>query len=125
MNRRGFERRLIDARCTIRYLAPDGQTVLEVVGTTIDVSRGGLGILVGVSLRRGTPVHLSILGQDGKVTNLTGEIRFTRQINSACNSVGVRFRKLTDDRLTPTSQPADTSDSDPRPPAQEAGVRNE
>ena len=122
MNKREFDRQSLRAQCTVRYVAPDGKSVLETVGATHDVSRGGIGIVAKLSLRRQTPVHLSVIGPEGKVTILTGEVKFSKLIERNVYLIGVQFRALDDDRLTPASEPTHACDSAAPSFEQEPGV---
>ena len=106
MNKRSADRRMLRSHCTLRYFAPDGESVLESVGKARDVSRGGIAIVTDVGLKRRAAVHLQVHSSDGRLSTLTGEVRFSRKLGEKLFLIGVKFRELDDGRLTPSAESA-------------------
>ncbi len=106
MNIRDFERRRLDAQVVIRYVALDGRSVEQVIGRTLDISRGGLGVRAKLSLRRQTPVYLSVTDTDGNTTNFTGMVAHSRPDDEGAYLIGIQLCKIRDERLLRMLDPA-------------------
>ena len=99
MGKREFERKHLNVSCVVRYVSLDGRSVERVVGTTLDVSRGGIGIRAKLSLRRHTPVHLCLTLRERKTANFTGVITYSRAGDQGQYLLGVQFCKIDDERV--------------------------
>ena len=99
MDKREFERRHLNAQCVVRYAALDDRSIEEATGMTLNVCRGGLGLLANLSLRRGTEVHVYVWTEDGRSSHFTGAITHSLPDNKDRYVIGVQFCRVSDERL--------------------------
>jgi hypothetical protein len=101
-DKRAAERRRLTIACKIRYLAPDGASVLTIDGHTRDVSVEGIGFIAQRHFRRSTPLHMMISANANKAKCLTGIVVYSRVVRDGMYLTGIRFApreiaKLTED----------------------------
>ncbi len=89
LNSRLRERFRFRMRCTVRYLGPDGSSVLETSGGTRDISTTGLGLITRCRFAPGTGLHVVVSLPLGRSTDLTGRVVFARLIRWGWYHVGM------------------------------------
>lgn len=94
--RRGWRARRFACRvlCRVRELGGASRVVLE--GQTVNISGGGLALLVGRALERGARVEVLLPSPDGSGIRLTGEVAHSRRVLSGTYEVGVRLERVTE-----------------------------
>lgn len=103
-NRRDHSRRSFRASCVVRYLAVFGSEVLEVEGSTRDLSRGGIGLVIREPLPLDTEVYVTVELATDRSVDLQGRVVFSQQIQPRWRLLGVRFGPV-DKRLCPVLRP--------------------
>ena len=119
--KRNVDRRKLQTSCRVHHLAHDETTVLTMVGTTRDISLGGMGFVASEHLARGRPVLVTITISDNKAKHLTGTVAYSRCIREGWYLIGVKFGPV-DGKLTASiSQKAADDAPSPGGPANEPG----
>lgn len=87
--------------CEVRFIGPDGESVLYTLGRTREVAAGGLSFLSRQHFARrcGIVVTLSLSG--GKVRSLSARVVYSRWLREGWYLTGVQFCAAEDPRLDP------------------------
>ncbi|MGQ9651646.1 MAG: HEAT repeat domain-containing protein [Phycisphaerae bacterium] len=87
--------------CEVRFIGPDGESVLYTLGRTREVAAGGLSFLSRQHFARrcGILVTLSLSG--GKIRSLSARVVYSRWLREGWYLTGVRFGAAEDPRLDP------------------------
>ncbi|UCE58753.1 MAG: HEAT repeat domain-containing protein [Phycisphaerales bacterium] len=90
-DKRRATRRRVRLPCTVRFLMPDGETVLTMEAHTRDISRSGLGFVTRKHFTRSAPVLIVIESHKGKPRKLTGKVAYSRVVQENWYLTGVEF----------------------------------
>jgi hypothetical protein len=77
--------------CRVRELEVAGVAVLT--GQTVNISRGGLALLVAQALQTGARVEVLLPCPQGEGVRVTGEVAHCRRVLSGTFEVGVRLER--------------------------------
>ena len=92
-NRRNFERRALECACDIHLIGPDESVLAPFRGGCVDISRGGLGLLVPRLLHVGTELFVVLRGPKTRAERpLFGVVRSIGYFEGLGHRVGVQFR---------------------------------
>lgn len=98
-NKRAEQRRRIALPCTVRYVGPDGTTVLAAPAKSRDISLRGLAFVAQAHFRRGVPILVVMPLPGGQVKHLTGSVVHSRPVKDGWCLTGVKMAPLGDQRL--------------------------
>ena len=107
--KRNAQRRQLRVACTIRYVAPDGASVVTSQGVVRDIGQSGLSFVSRDHLMRGKPLQIVLAVTSERSTSVTGAVVYSRIIRDEWHLTGVRFEACSDDRITDVAQDKESS----------------
>ena len=120
--KRNVDRRKLQTSCRVHHFSPDGTAVVTTVGTTRDISLGGMGFVTNKHFARGRPVLVMIAVSDDNTKHLTGKVVYSRCIREGWYLTGIKFGPVDDTKLTASSPQKTADDALPADgPAGESG----
>lgn len=89
--------------CRVRELGGASPTVQ--MGQAVNISGGGLALLVARAMVQGTRVEVLLLSSQAESNRVTGEVAHSRRVLSGTFEVGVRLQRVHVDASVPRSSP--------------------
>lgn len=99
--KRASARRPVRTPCEVRFIAPDGETVLYTMGKTREISAGGLSFIGREHFTRRTPLLITISVLPGRNRSLPARVVYSRSVREGWFLTGVQFGAVSDERLAP------------------------
>jgi len=93
-------RRSFRTTCRIVCRSPDSKGILRTVGTTRDLSKGGLCFISRRHFMRKSPLGITVVMPNNEMKHLTGHVVYSRQAREGWYLTGVQFGVVNDVRLT-------------------------
>jgi len=101
--KRSHVRRPMRTFCEIRFIGPDGETVLYTVGKSREISAGGMSLLSREHFARHAHVLVTLSVLPGKRRSLPAKVVYSRAVRERWYLTGVQFAPSSDDRLSAES----------------------
>jgi HEAT repeats/PilZ domain len=99
--KRTHERKKLRVACEVRFIGPDGDTVLSAQSRTREVSMGGMSYVSRQHFRRQTQVLVSLAPSAAPPKRLPGVVVYSRRLREGWFLTGLKFIRAQDARLSP------------------------